>query len=77
MHIKRNLHNIDRLVRLVIGFGCLYVGFIDTSIIGNVLVSTIVGIFGIVNIFAAAFSYCPVYGLTGICTYRCKDEKDA
>ncbi len=77
MHFKRNLHNVDRLVRLVIGLGCLYIGFIDTSIIGNEIVSTIVGIFGIVNLFAAAFSYCPVYGLTGISTYRCKDGTDA
>ena len=77
MHFKRNLHNVDRLARLLIGLGCLYVGFIDTSIIGYILVSTIVGIFGIVNLFAAAFSYCPVYGLTGISTYRCKNLTDA
>ena len=76
MHFKRNLHAVDRVVRLVVGLGCVYVGFIDTSMIGNTLASTLVGLFGVINLFAAAFSFCPVYGVTGISTYRCQDRKD-
>jgi len=66
--IKRNLHNLDRLVRVVIGIGCVYVGFVDTSIISNNVVSMLVGAFGVVNIIAAAFSHCPIYNLAGLST---------
>lgn len=76
MRFKRNLHTLDRLVRLLVGLACVYIGFIDRSIIGNSLASTLVGIFGIINLFAAFFSYCPVYGLTGISTYSNKERKD-
>jgi len=75
MLFKRNLHTIDRIARLVIGVVCVYVGFINTSIIDNTLVSTLVGIFGIVNIFAGFVSACPVYSLVGFSTFKNKDEK--
>lgn len=75
MQFKRNLHTLDRIVRLVIGVGCFYLGFVDLSIIGNAIASTLVGIFGIINLFAGIFAYCPVYGLTGISTYRCEERK--
>jgi membrane-bound ClpP family serine protease len=76
MFFKRNLHTIDRVVRLLVGMGCVYLGFIDLNIIGNTLASTLVGIFGIINLFAALFSYCPVYGLTGISTYRSEERNN-
>ena len=75
MRFKRNLHSADRVVRLVVGLGCVYVGFVDSGIIGNALVSTVVGIFGVVNLFAAAVAHCPVYGLAGVSTYHEKDAK--
>jgi len=74
MHLKRNLHTIDRVVRLVLGVGCVYLGFIDTAIIDNRVAAALVGIFGIVNLFAAVTSFCPVYGATGISTYRSQDR---
>lgn len=70
MRLHRNLHSIDRLVRFLIGAVCCYVGFIDQSIIGNILASSLVGIFGLINLFAGFTAYCPVYGLTGISTWR-------
>jgi hypothetical protein len=76
MHFKRNLHTLDRVIRLIVGLGCIYFGFIDTTLIGNVLAATLVGIFGVVNLFASVVSYCPVYGVTGISTYRSKDRND-
>lgn len=75
MRFKRNLHTLDRIVRLVLGLGCIYIGFIDRSIIGNTLAAFLVGLFGVINLFAAFFSYCPIYGLTGISTYRSKERK--
>ncbi|MEJ2360411.1 MAG: DUF2892 domain-containing protein [Gammaproteobacteria bacterium] len=75
MRFKRNLHTLDRIVRLVLGLGCIYIGFIDRSIIGNALAAFLVGLFGVINLFAAFFSYCPIYGLTGISTCRSKERK--
>jgi hypothetical protein len=72
--IKRNLHNLDRLVRVIIGIGCIYVGFVDTSIISNHLISILVGIFGVINIVAAAIAHCPVYNLAGLSTCPTKPE---
>jgi len=72
--IKRNLHNLDRLVRVVIGVGCIYVGFFDTGFISNTVVSMLVGAFGVVNIIAAALSHCPVYNLAGLSTCSTKPE---
>ena len=74
MKFQRNLHNLDRLVRIIIGFACIYLGFVDTSIISNSLVSTLVGIFGVVNVIAAAISHCPIYNLAGLSTFRGKTE---
>lgn len=71
MSLKRNLHNFDRLVRLALGVGCTYIGFIDTSLIGNDLVAIPVGIFGVINIFAFFTAHCPVYAATGFSTHRC------
>ena len=72
--IKRNLHNLDRLARVIIGIGCIYVGFVDTSIISNSVVSMLVGAFGVINIIAAAISHCPVYNLAGLSTCPTKSE---
>jgi len=75
MSFKRNLHPLDRIIRAIIGLVCVYIGFIDQSVIGNVLASILVGIFGLINLFAAAVSYCPIDGITGISTYRGNGRK--
>jgi len=70
MAIKRNLHNIDIIVRTLIGIALIYVGFIDTSHISNDVARWLLGLFGIVNLLAAALRSCPVYALAGINTYQ-------
>lgn len=74
MAIKRNLHTIDMIIRLVIGVALVYVGFIDTSYISNSTVRILLGIFGAVNIVAGLVKSCPIYALAGISTYREKTE---
>jgi len=74
MSIKANLHKIDRLIRALVGIGCIYIGFIDQSMITNNFVSLIIGVFGVINIIAAAISNCPVYGLAGFST--CSADKN-
>lgn len=70
MAIKRNLHTIDIVVRVLIGAVLVYICFIDTSYIANNLVRWLLGIFGVVNLIAAAMRSCPIYALAGISTYN-------
>lgn len=75
MHFPRNVHSIDRAARLVVGLACVYFGFVDSTLLGSNVAAALVGLFGIVNLFAAVFSYCPVYHATGISTYRHPQRK--
>lgn len=70
MAIKRNLHNIDIAVRILIGIALVYICFIDTDYIGNDVVRWLLGIFGVVNLIAAGLRSCPIYALAGISTFR-------
>lgn len=72
--MKRNLHNIDMAIRIMIGVALIYVGFIDTSYIENSTIRILIGVFGAVNIVAALMRSCPIYALAGISTYREKSE---
>ena len=67
---RRNLCNLDRVVRVVVGLTCVYFGFVDPSIIANSVVATFIGVLGVVNVGAAAVSYCPVYQLAGLSTFH-------
>jgi len=70
MKLKRNMCRFDRLVRLLIGAACIYIGFVETGIINQALVNALVGIFGVMNLIAAAVAFCPVYHAAGISTLR-------
>ena len=74
MKLRKNLHLIDRLVRIPIALVCIYYGFIDMSPIGNTIIALFVGAFGAVNLVAAATSHCPVYNMAGLSTYSEKTE---
>jgi hypothetical protein len=67
----RQYHNagkLDRLLRTVIGSVFIYFGFINTGLIGQVVLTTLIGIFGIINLVVAVTGVCPVYTLAGIST---------
>lgn len=68
MSKEPNLHSIDRIMRLVIGVGCIYIGFIDTSLIANRIVAILIGVFGLANLWAFATRRCPVYTIAGFST---------
>jgi len=70
MAIKRNLHNIDIVVRLLIGSVLVYICFVDSNYIANDIVRWLLGIFGVINLLAAAIRFCPIYALSGISTYK-------
>jgi len=70
MNLKKNLSLIDRIARLSIGVACVYIGFIDSTLIANNIASFLIGVFGAVNLFAFATSFCPVYAITGLSTIK-------
>lgn len=76
MFLKRNLHVIDRLVRVVLAAIFIYLGFIEHSVINNSLIAILIGIFGLVNLFAGITSHCPVYALAGLSTYKDQDDQE-
>lgn len=61
-------------MRIAIGLSCVFVGFVQSDFIANDLVATLVGVFGLINIAAAAVSNCPVYSLAGLSTYKQKAD---
>ncbi|MEW5756352.1 MAG: DUF2892 domain-containing protein [Pseudomonadota bacterium] len=71
---KKNASSMDRIARIVIAAICIYLGFIDSSIIGDQLLAIALGVFGVVNLFVAFSGFCPVYALAGIST--CKAPKE-
>ena len=69
-----NMHQIDRVVRLIVGIICVYIGFIDFSLISSRPVGILVGIFGVVNIWAFITTRCPVYSAAGFSTATRTEE---
>ncbi len=65
--MKRNMSNIDRIVRLVIAalFAFLYFGGVLPGTLGLVLF-----ILGIVFVLTSIISFCPIYALFKLSTYR-------
>ena len=68
--VRRNMGTVDRLIRVLTGLAMIYFGFIDTSLIGNTVIATIVGFFGIISIGFAYIAFCPIYTLGNISTNK-------
>ena len=69
-----NMHSIDRVVRLIVGIICVYIGFIDLNLISSRPVAIMVGIFGTINLWAFITIRCPVYSLAGFSTATKTEE---
>ena len=65
--MKRNLSNIDRIVRLVIAalFAYLYFGGVLPGTLGLVLF-----VLGIVFVLTSIVSFCPIYAMFKLSTYK-------
>lgn len=68
--MKPNLNRIDQIARAIVGGLCIYLGFLEHSVITEPVLAIAVGVFGIVNLIAAASRFCPVYHLAGFSTVR-------
>lgn len=65
--MKRNMSDIDRIVRVVVAaiFAYLYFGGIITGAVGVILV-----VLGAVFLFTAVFAFCPLYLPFKFSTYK-------
>lgn len=66
--LRRNVGRLDQILRLGIGALLVYLGFVDTSLVGDGLLAVVLGAFGILDIVAALLRWCPLYNLAGIDT---------
>lgn len=69
--MKKNMGNIDRIIRVVLAivFGVLYFTNTVTGIFGIILL-----ILGIVFLATSLISFCPLYTLIGLNTCPAKKE---
>lgn len=65
--MKRNLSNIDRIIRVVLAavFAYLYFGGILPGTFGLVLF-----VLGIVFVLTSVFSFCPIYAMLKLSTHK-------
>jgi len=70
--VRKNMGQIDRLIRVVTGLVMMYLGFIDQSIIDDLTINLIVGVFGIISIAFAYIAFCPIYTLGNVSTAKKK-----
>lgn len=75
--ITPNLCRTDRCIRLVLGLICIYYGFFEGTFLTNHIVAPLIGLFGVVNLFAAAASFCPVYTVCGVSSLKQAPLNDA
>ncbi len=70
--MKKNIGNVDRLVRLVIGVVGLLLGL---SGVVEGTIKWIALIVGVLMLLTATVRFCPIYPLLGINTNKRKEEK--
>ena len=65
--MKRNLSNIDRIIRVVLAavFAYLYFGGILPGMLGLVLL-----VLGIVFVLTSVMSFCPIYAMLKLSTHK-------
>ena len=65
--MKRNLSNVDRIVRVVVAalFAYLYFAGIVTGVLGIVLV-----VLGAVFVLTSVVSFCPIYAMLKLSTFK-------
>lgn len=63
MRLPRNMSRLDRGIRFLFGLVLLFIaGTFDLDLV----IAVLVGAFGVINVFSALASHCPVYGAIGI-----------
>lgn len=66
--LQKNMHQIDTLIRFVVGVALVWVGFVDGTFVASNLINWAIGSFGVLNLISAVAGFCPVYSLAGFST---------
>ena len=70
LSFKRNMNGIDRVVRLVVGVALGYLALVETPLNLNLAVRYFIGAVAVVNLFAFALAFCPLYFAARINTFK-------
>lgn len=74
--ITPNMGTIDRVIRLLIGLILMAVVFLDTGLAMGTVLASLLLLFALVNLAAAAVSFCPLYHMVNINTHSCARRED-
>lgn len=64
--MKRNLGNLDRVIRMVLGIVLLYLAFFHADWFSSDIAYFAVVIFGLINVITSAIAFCPLYAMANI-----------
>lgn len=64
--VNKNLHVIDRILRIILSVVFIYYGFFSTAWSASEVVPVLLGVFGGINLVVAAIGFCPFYAIAGI-----------
>lgn len=67
--MKQNVHNIERVIRIVVGIGLLALVFVGPK--------TMWGLIGIIPLITGAIGWCAPYALLGISTCKVSEKEPA
>lgn len=70
INFRRNMGNLDRAIRTIVGVTLLTLGPVTEFITPDTLSSVLLGIVGTLALVSAFFSYCILYDVTGFGTDR-------
>jgi len=74
MRKKRNMHQLDRIFRSVMGLALIYLGLDGDALTSDVLSRVLLAMVGVFTLSSAISGYCSIYHFSGISTY--KENKD-
>lgn len=70
MKLKRNMGEIDRLLRAAMGIGLIYLGPISHMVTSDPMSGALLAALGVLTVAAAVFGWCPLYQISGFSTRR-------
>lgn len=70
MQISRNMHPFDQVLRILLGLIMVYIGFVNQSLLDDSFFNMLLGGFGLLNLCSGFASFCPVYWMAGISSFK-------
>ena len=61
MVLRRNLSRLDQILRIGVGLVLIYLGFVNTTLIGDTYLAVATGVFGAINVIVGLGGWGAVY----------------